>query len=60
MIIYCTKKTIERYKLKMPHELSNKFVREAAMRIIEQESGDRLLEWGAKNFTSRAESACRL
>jgi len=50
MIIYCTKKTIERYKLKMPHELSNIFLRETAKKVIELESGDGLVEWGIKLF----------
>lgn len=49
MIIYATKQTIDRYKLKLPAELTpplNKIVQE----VIKKESRDRLLEWGAKLF----------
>lgn len=49
MIIYATKQTIERYKMKMPSELTppnNIF----AQTVIEREQGDKLLEWGAKLF----------
>lgn len=49
MIIYATKQTFDRYKLKLPAELTpplNKIVQE----VIKKESGDRLLEWGAKLF----------
>ncbi|MEG1010175.1 MAG: hypothetical protein RSF67_10265, partial [Clostridia bacterium] len=49
MIIYAIKQTFERYKLKLPSELSppiNMFA-EAA---IQNESGDKLFEWGAKLF----------
>lgn len=49
MIIYATKKTFERYKLKLPEELTPP-VRQLAQQAMEQESGDRLLEWGAKLF----------
>lgn len=47
MIIYATKETIDRYKLKMPRALpypANEF----AQGVLEKESGDRMLEWGAK------------
>jgi len=41
---------IERYSLKMPHELSDSLVREVAKKVVEREADDRLLEWGAKLF----------
>ena len=49
MIIYATKETIERYKLKMPQDLRYP-VNMLAQSVIEKESGDRMLEWGAKLF----------
>ncbi|NVP23169.1 DUF6933 domain-containing protein [Treponema phagedenis] len=49
MIIYATKQTFERYKLKLPHELTPPINKIAEM-IIEMESGNELLEWGAKLF----------
>lgn len=49
MIIYITKKTTERYKLKMPEELSSP-TKELVSGVLEKEAGDRLLEWGAKLF----------
>ncbi len=50
MIIYATKQTAERYKLKMPEELSDPTMRSVACTVYEKERGDRLLEWGAKLF----------
>lgn len=50
MIIYATKKTFERYELKMPEEMKNPLVAAASKATIERESGDRLCEWGAKLF----------
>lgn len=50
MIIYATKQTVERYKLKMPDELTDPSVRNFALAVYKQEQGDRLLEWGAKLF----------
>jgi len=49
MIIYATKLTFERYKLKLPAELTPPIDR-IAQAVIEKESGDKLLEWGAKLF----------
>lgn len=49
MIIYATKLTFERYKLKLPADLAPPINR-IAQAVIENESGDRLLEWGAKLF----------
>lgn len=49
MIIYATKQTFERYKLKLPSELMPS-TRLIAQSVIEKEDGDRLLEWGAKIF----------
>ncbi len=49
MIIYATKQTFERYKLKLPKEMSQP-VSSLVENVIEEERGDRLLEWGAKIF----------
>lgn len=49
MIIYATKQTFERYKLKLPSELSSP-INLMAQLVIQKESGDKLLEWGAKLF----------
>ncbi len=49
MIIYATKKTIERYKIKMPEDYSLP-VKKSIDNVIAKEQGDRLLEWGAKLF----------
>lgn len=49
MIIYATKQTFERYKLKLPSELSSP-INLIAQSVIQKESGDKLLEWGAKLF----------
>ena len=50
MIIYATKQTFERYsKLKLPQDLTPP-INMIAQSIIEKESGDRLVEWGAKLF----------
>lgn len=50
MIIYATKQTRERYKLKTPDELEDPLVRAVVKNTCEREQGDRLLEWGAKLF----------
>lgn len=49
MIIYATKQTVERYKLKMPAELTPP-MNTLAQAVVDKESGDKLLEWGAKLF----------
>lgn len=49
MILYATKQTRERYKLKLPHELTPP-LNEYAQKMIGKESGDELLEWGCKLF----------
>lgn len=49
MIIYATKQTFERYKIKLPEELTLP-INKIAQTVIEKESGDKLLEWGAKLF----------
>lgn len=49
MIIYATKQTFERYKLKFPSELTSP-INIIAENVIKNESGDKLLEWGAKLF----------
>lgn len=50
MIIYATKQTVERYKLKMPDEFSDPAMRTIVQAVYDAEQGDRLLEWGAKLF----------
>lgn len=49
MIIYVTKQTRERYKLKMPQELSPPKDFYTKMLVL-KESGDEILEWGCKLF----------
>ena len=49
MIFYVTKQTFERYKLKMPEDLSFP-MNEIAKATLKKESGNRLLEWGGKLF----------
>ena len=49
MIIYATKQTIERYKIVLPQDMHSS-IREMALATVQKESGDRLLEWGAKLF----------
>ena len=49
MIFYVTKQTFERYKLKIPEDMSFP-MNELAKATIARESGDRLLEWGGKLF----------
>ncbi|MDF7639290.1 hypothetical protein PT285_07735 [Lactobacillus sp. ESL0791] len=49
MIIYATKQTFDRYKIKEPAKLRPP-VNELAQAVIKAEAGDELLEWGAKLF----------
>ena len=49
MIIYATKQTFERYKLKLPKELTPP-INQIAETVIENERGNKILEWGAKLF----------
>ena len=49
MIIYATKQTIERYKIVLPQDMHSP-IKEMALATVQKESGDRLLEWGAKLF----------
>lgn len=49
MIIYATKLTFERYKLKYPKDLTPS-LKDKTNALIMKEQGDRLLEWGAKIF----------
>lgn len=49
MIIYNTKETRERYRL-TPIEKMSSPLREFNQAIVDKESGDELLEWGAKLF----------
>ena len=50
MIVYCTKQTMERYKLKRPNEYKDHIMREVVEKVYEMEKDDRILEWGAKLF----------
>lgn len=50
MILYATKKTMERYRLPYPDELPPGMIYDIVQEIITKEKGDRLLEWGAKLF----------
>lgn len=49
MIIYATKQTFERYKLKLPKEITPP-INQIAEAVIENERGNKILEWGAKLF----------
>ena len=49
MIIYVTKETSDKYKLKFPRDLKPP-MDELARAVIEKEAGDRLCEWGGKLF----------
>ncbi|MDO4649439.1 MAG: hypothetical protein Q4B26_12385 [Eubacteriales bacterium] len=50
MILYATKQTIERYKLKLPEEFENPVMKSLVQAVMEKECGDSLLEWGVKLF----------
>lgn len=50
MIIYATKQTVDRLKLKMPEEIGEVARRTVALDILLEEGGDPMLEWGAKLF----------
>ena len=49
MILYATKQTIKELNIPMPDELSA-FNNIMANKVIEEQSGDELLEWGLKLF----------
>lgn len=49
MILYATKQTIKELDIPMPEELST-FNRILAEKVIEEQTGDRILEWGLKIF----------
>jgi len=49
MIIYATKQTIERYRIVLPQDMHSP-IKEMALATVQKESGDGLLEWGAKLF----------
>jgi hypothetical protein len=49
MILYATKQTIDRFRIKMPNQMHH--VSEAASnQILKDQQGDALLEWGVKLF----------
>ncbi len=50
MIIYLTKKTADVYKVSMPEDFKNKELKNFVTRVIEEENGVDILEWGAKLF----------
>lgn len=59
MIFYFTKLTLERYKLKLPHEMApptNQIVES----LMAKERGNELLEWGEKYSISTVENAYSL
>lgn len=49
MILYATKQTIKELNIPMPNELST-FNNIMANKVIKEQSGDELLEWGLKVF----------
>ena len=49
MIIYATQQTFKRYKLKYPKELTPPIC-QIVKTVLENESGDKIFEWGAKLF----------
>lgn len=49
MILYFTKLTLERYKLKLPHEMTPP-TNQIIEGLIAKERGNELLEWGGKIF----------
>ena len=49
MLIYVTKETFDKYKLKLPKDLKPP-LDELAQTVMEKETGDRLCEWGGKLF----------
>lgn len=49
MILYATKETIQRFGIPMIDELSD-FNQVLAKKVIEEQTGDPLLEWGIKIF----------
>ncbi len=50
MILYGTKETMTRFKLKMPEELSDPLIAALGQAALARETGDRLGEWGVKLF----------
>ena len=50
MIIYATKKTTDRFGIKMLEEFENKMMRSIALDIYNKEKGNEMVEWGAKLF----------
>lgn len=56
MILYATKKTFERYKLKLPEELTPP-VRQLAQQAMAQEGGTGFSNGVRSSFTSIEESA---
>lgn len=49
MILYVTKQTIKEFNIPMPNELST-FNNIIANKVISEQTGDKLLEWGLKLF----------
>ncbi len=50
MIIYPTKKTVERFNIPMPTDFEYEETRDYVQSVINAEKGDKLLEWGMKLF----------
>ena len=49
MILYATKETIQKFNIPMIEELSE-FNQILAKKVIEEQTGESLLEWGLKIF----------
>lgn len=50
MIIYATKQTFERYKMQHPDDISSPLMSRIGRRVLSEEQGNGLHEWGAKLF----------
>ena len=51
MILNCTQKTKERFRIKYSEEFEDKFAAEIAKRIIDKEKNDDFYNWGLKFFS---------
>lgn len=50
MILYVTKETFERFKLKMPEDMTSPVAGQLSRGVIDRECGDEFLKWGGKLF----------
>ena len=51
MILNCTQKTKERFRIKYSEEFEDKFAAAIAKRIIDKEKNDDFYNWGLKFFS---------